>query len=317
MIQKHWDVFISYAVEDRDVAAPLARKLEDRGIRVWFDQGQVELADGLRRKVNDGISRSRFAVTLLSPRYFEKKWTTDELDAFMAQEDGVTRTVLPVLHGIDIATVATHYPLLTDRMFCRTSGGLDSVADEIVQAVLKQGSDSPSQLSPTLGRRFLTLLDEGHDLVKLRQFVSHHPAITLAAIGGGPKSIVRVSPNIGGFTPDLCASVFQPTLGRHAWRIIVLGTSSRELFDAKGELVCSLRHTLEALESLRTWIPANYEAARSVLPGVTADFQAFVVAGRRTGMASEDRKKLEELTDALMGISLRTYDWLVDAALTL
>src|SRR5215813_3440446 len=136
-----WDVFISHATEEKaEVAVPLTRKLEERGLRVWLDRQQIDLADNLRGKVNEGIARSRFAVALLSARYLDKKWTLDELDAFMAREELGPRVVLPVLHGIEAATLAEKYPLLANRIFGDTSKGLDMVADQIVRVVLKDGS---------------------------------------------------------------------------------------------------------------------------------------------------------------------------------
>jgi hypothetical protein len=55
-----WDVFISHASEDKDtVARPLAKLLEDKGLRVWIDEQQLRIGDSLSRKINDGLAFSR------------------------------------------------------------------------------------------------------------------------------------------------------------------------------------------------------------------------------------------------------------------
>ena len=44
-----WDVFISYASEDRAaVATPLAVGLRDAGVSVWLDENELKLGDSLR-----------------------------------------------------------------------------------------------------------------------------------------------------------------------------------------------------------------------------------------------------------------------------
>jgi hypothetical protein len=48
-----WDIFLSYAGEDRaEVVRPLVELLERRGCHVWFDETQLSLGNSLRRKIN-------------------------------------------------------------------------------------------------------------------------------------------------------------------------------------------------------------------------------------------------------------------------
>ena len=72
--QPQYDVFISYASEDRkDVVAPLTRVLKQRGITFWLDKIELTLGDSLRRNIDDGLRRSRFGVVVLSPSFFAKE----------------------------------------------------------------------------------------------------------------------------------------------------------------------------------------------------------------------------------------------------
>ena len=65
-----WDVFISHASEDKDdFVRPLAEDLEQRGLRVWFDESTLRVGDSLRRSIDRGLAQSRFGIVVLSP-YF-------------------------------------------------------------------------------------------------------------------------------------------------------------------------------------------------------------------------------------------------------
>src|SRR5262245_30017519 len=57
------DFFICHAGEDREeVVEPLARELAGRGYRVWYDQWELMVGDNLRRRIDDGLPRSRFGI---------------------------------------------------------------------------------------------------------------------------------------------------------------------------------------------------------------------------------------------------------------
>lgn len=66
-----YDVFLSHATEDKDaVARPLATALQDRGLRVWFDEFEFRIGDNLVAKLNAGINGSRFGIVVLSEAFF-------------------------------------------------------------------------------------------------------------------------------------------------------------------------------------------------------------------------------------------------------
>ena len=64
---KEYDVFISHASEDKDsVVRPLAIALKNKGINVWYDEFELKIGDSLRRKIDQGLSRSKFGIVVLS-----------------------------------------------------------------------------------------------------------------------------------------------------------------------------------------------------------------------------------------------------------
>ncbi len=70
-----YDVFLSHASKDKDdVARPLALRLQELGLRVWFDEFELRIGDNLVAKLNAGINGSRFGILILSKDFFGKNW---------------------------------------------------------------------------------------------------------------------------------------------------------------------------------------------------------------------------------------------------
>ena len=313
-----WDVFVSYAREDGDtVARPLARLLDEAGLRVWFDDNpdQIDVSDRLAEKLNLGLARSRFGVAVLSEAYLAKKWTRAELDAFLMRErrESGAEVVIPVLHGIDEQVLYERYPLVADRIWLSTGDGLEQVAASVVRVVFSKGAGSPSQAVPTVRRRFLDLLEGSPDVGDVRAFLGHHPTIVTRALGVGGEPLVVWSPPLGDHEADVCVGQLMATAGRHAWNIVSLGPVDGPLIDPGGDALPAIEGRVADIKALRRWISANLSAARTSLPDVTAEFWGTVVAGRRA-MTDEEKTRLAEYNDLLMGSRIRTYDWLVDHA---
>lgn len=136
--QQDWDVFISYASEDREaVAAPLAQVLSGLGVRVWFDQTALKVGDSLRECIDDGLAHCRFGVVVLSHAFFGKRWPGRELNGLVQREmapDG-QNVLLPIWYNVDVAVVRGFSPPLADRVALPWSEGVYSVASEILSVV--------------------------------------------------------------------------------------------------------------------------------------------------------------------------------------
>jgi hypothetical protein len=144
-----WDVFISYASEDRDaVARPLASALQASSVTVWIDDQQLEVGDSLRRKIDQGLSRSRFGIVILSRHFFAKEWPQKELDALVAKEDGREKAILPVWYQVTKADVFSYSPMLADKKAVLVSEGMPKVLGEILRVVRPLGQVSDYQVKP-------------------------------------------------------------------------------------------------------------------------------------------------------------------------
>jgi hypothetical protein len=131
-----YDLFISHASEDKEaVARPLAKHLQQLGLRVWLDEFELTLGDSLRRKIDYGLSRSRYGIVVLSPAFFAKEWPNKELDGLVAREDGSEKVVLPIWHNVSASDVVKFSPMLADKVAVSTSRGMLHVATTVAEAV--------------------------------------------------------------------------------------------------------------------------------------------------------------------------------------
>src|SRR4051812_3159315 len=111
-----WDVFISYASEDKSFARGLATGLKSERLQVWFDEFSLEAGDSLRRSIDQGLSKSRYGVVVLSTNFFKKAWPQRELDGLMARDDGSTKVIIPVWYKVTVEDVRKYSPVLADKV---------------------------------------------------------------------------------------------------------------------------------------------------------------------------------------------------------
>jgi len=134
-----WDAFISHASEDKEeVVLPLYEILSKKGMKVWVDKHEIFLGDSLRRKLDEGLAKSRFGIVVLSERFFQKEWTKKELDALVSREDGKEKVIFPIWHKIDKPSITKYSPLLSDKIATPTESGLETVAEDILRAFKKE-----------------------------------------------------------------------------------------------------------------------------------------------------------------------------------
>ena len=131
-----WDVFISYAREDREtIARPLANALSRAGLKVWYDESELKLGDSLGHSISRGISQSRYAIVILSPNFFAKMWPQGELDRLTTREPSSGRAILPIWHDVTLEDIKRFSPILANRLGVSTARGLDTVVGEILRVV--------------------------------------------------------------------------------------------------------------------------------------------------------------------------------------
>jgi hypothetical protein len=137
-----YDAFICHASEDKDdFVRPLARRLREQHVEVWYDEFSLNVGDSLRRSIDRGLNQSRFGIVVISPSFFVKQWSQWELDGFVARQNSSEQAVLlPVWHGVERAEVLAYSPSLADKVAVSSAAGLDEVVRQLVAVIHPQGS---------------------------------------------------------------------------------------------------------------------------------------------------------------------------------
>jgi hypothetical protein len=147
------DIFICHAGEDKDeVARPLAEQLRSAGWKVWYDEFELKVGDGLREKIDEGLQISRFGAVILSPAFLRKKaWTERELDGLTTREvdAGNEKVILPIWHGVTREDVAAYSPVLANRRAANVEDGLNEVQKQLEDVLRGSANDTPATVPAT------------------------------------------------------------------------------------------------------------------------------------------------------------------------
>jgi hypothetical protein len=156
------DVFISHASEDKDsFVRPLATKLAELGLIVWYDEFSLRPGDSLRRSIDAGLSRCRHAAVVLSPKFIEKRWTNWELDGLVGRHIEASRSlIIPIWLGISASQIREYSPPLADIVALKADNGVAAIANRILAIVSPKKDVGAPIYSADNAQRALSTLRE-------------------------------------------------------------------------------------------------------------------------------------------------------------
>ncbi len=73
-----YDVFLSHSAKDKATVRKLAQRLKKDGLRVWFDEWEIQPGDNILGKIDEGLEQSRVLVLAMSKHAFAADWVTLE-----------------------------------------------------------------------------------------------------------------------------------------------------------------------------------------------------------------------------------------------
>lgn len=134
---RDFDVFISHASEDKEsVVRPLAHALQSSGLKVWYDEFELRIGDSLRKKIDQGLAKSRFGVVVFSKVFLAKGWTNYELDGIVTKSVSGEQVLLPIWHNITKKEIMDFSPSLADKVARSTSTHtVEEIAEEIATLI--------------------------------------------------------------------------------------------------------------------------------------------------------------------------------------
>lgn len=145
-----YDVFISYAGPDREIAETLGAGLEAAEVGVWWD-ARLQAGEPFERQIQRVLAEARIVVAVLSPRTLASEWVRWELS--QASRNGLH--IVPLL--VDNARPDDLPPPLHLLPALSAGPGADRV-DELVQQIrdcLAKMTRSPSRPRENDARRRL------------------------------------------------------------------------------------------------------------------------------------------------------------------
>lgn len=143
-----YDAIVSHASEDKkDFVDELAKRLKERGFRIWYDSDNLTWGESTRQGIDLGVLKSKKGIVVLSEAFFRKRWTGYELDGLVQRHVAEGGVILPIYHGIDNQYVRTRAPSLGD--ITALSSNLD--IDQIVEALGGVLGRDTSEMMPVVG----------------------------------------------------------------------------------------------------------------------------------------------------------------------
>ena len=118
-------------------------------IRIWYDSTEIDWGDGLKEKIQEGLSKCRFGIVILSPEFIERKWTNQELTELLTrQNESHEKVILPLLYNLTVDEMKAQYPVLENikaRLVRNDEDAKDVVIDFariLIRALKGRGSVS-------------------------------------------------------------------------------------------------------------------------------------------------------------------------------
>ena len=104
------DIFVSYATEDADLCTnDLVMALFEVGVTsLWMDRLVIEHGESIPSRVDEGLSKTRYLLPIVTPNYFKKFWTQMELDAVRM----LSKPALPIWVNVTAKAVKKFSPTL-------------------------------------------------------------------------------------------------------------------------------------------------------------------------------------------------------------
>lgn len=126
------DIFICHASEDKQkVIEPIVTAFKQVNISYWYDKAEIKWGDSITKKVNEGLSISRFVMVVLSSAFLDKNWPQRELYSVLNIEAALgDAKILPLVVGAnkqERQVIFEKLPLLNDKAYLVWKGDAQDI----------------------------------------------------------------------------------------------------------------------------------------------------------------------------------------------
>jgi hypothetical protein len=127
-----FDVFISHASEDKEeFVKPLIHDLQDYSINFWLDEFEIGWGNSIIRRLNEGLSSSKYVLILLTDNFLNKNWTKTELESALSAEITTNKLIVLPIMVTNSETVFSLFPLLRSKLYLNWSEGTQKIASKL------------------------------------------------------------------------------------------------------------------------------------------------------------------------------------------
>ncbi len=144
-MQFKYDVFVSHASEDREVAMQIVEAV--KADNAWLDSFRIGAGESLTGAISMGIAESKYFVVVISKSSLKSEWVGIEFGICIGLKHINSvhgyPVVIGVLHGVSVSEAKKRLCGNSDMLFLTTNNGkrVQCVGGEIVD-VLKKGMPS-------------------------------------------------------------------------------------------------------------------------------------------------------------------------------
>jgi hypothetical protein len=133
--EPRFNVFISHASEDTNMARSLCNALSDRGVTCWFDEKNLKAGGDWNRTILEAIDRSKLCLLVLtkasmaSKPWVSKEWSFIQASAWKRDD----LVILPII--LDQVETPTFLHRWQSLRCNRRSANIDTIVAEIVARI--------------------------------------------------------------------------------------------------------------------------------------------------------------------------------------
>lgn len=149
---------------------------------------------------------------------------------------------------------------------------------------------------------------------KVLDFLKERPSIIKTLFGSGIKDVIfKPSSQLLDFVPDICIRQVIASTGKSKWHFIIISTTEIPLDINSNNPKPHIDVIMNQINSFRNKTITYLRDMRKIFPDLNGDFETTIVAGRRSQIAPTKKNQWQNYNDLVTGITIRTFDWLIDA----
>ena len=142
MNEKCEEIFLSHASEDKEsIVEPLIECLKKGGIsNVWYDKNEIEEGHSIIRKINEGLSRSKIGILIITPNFINKEFTNWELECLLFLTIYNKIRLIPLRKYLSNEAILSRYPLMRTSLIKELGDNCDENMIDHIRKYLEKGT---------------------------------------------------------------------------------------------------------------------------------------------------------------------------------